>query len=86
MKPAGQDLAIPNRAAFLREHKKRRLKRVFRIVLFVQDVTADPQHHRTVAHDQGLEGFLGLRVAPVQESLEQVAVRQRRRHSLRRRA
>ena len=76
VKPTSQNSPIADRAPFLRQHEKRRLKRIFRIVMLAKHMATNAQHHRPVALDQCPERFLRLRFLAVQEPLEQVFVRE----------
>ena len=76
VKPTSQNPAIPDRAPLPRQHEKCRLKHVLRIVMLVQHMTTNPQHHRSVAIDQSPERFLRLGFLAAQELVEQVLVRE----------
>ena len=73
----------PNRACestrpLLDQHQERGLERIVGIVRIAQDVAADPQHHRPVPGDQGLERRLGRALTRAGEPLDQVPIRRAR--------
>ena len=70
VEPTRQDRSISYRRSLLRQHKKRRLKSVFCVVLVVQDMPTDAKHHRAMSNYESPEGFLGVRLIAVEELLE----------------
>ena len=68
MKPGPQHGAIADRAGLPDQDEEGGLEGVLRIVRVGEDPPADPEHHRPVAAEDGLEGFLvPLREEPVEE-------------------
>ncbi len=76
MKPTSQNPPITDQAPLPRQHEKGRLKNVLRIVMPVQHMTTNPEHHRSMAINQSPECFLRLGLVAAQELVEQVLVRQ----------
>jgi len=74
MEPTSQDPAITDRAPLPRQHEKGRLKCVLRIVMLVEHVATNSQHHRSVPFNQRPERFLRLGLLSAQELIEQVFV------------
>ena len=74
VEPAAQDLAGSWDGAGLAQHEESRLKRVFGVLVSTEDVPADPEHHRSVPLDQGLEGGFRFSLAG-QERINQLLIR-----------
>jgi hypothetical protein len=60
VKPAGKRLDLADRAGFTGEHQKTCLKRILGILLVIEHVPADPEHHGTMTPDQSGKGALIL--------------------------
>src|SRR5271157_4596456 len=83
VKPAPQDLAIVDGAGLPRQHEEGCLKGVFGVLVWTEDVPADPAHHRSVPLDQRLEGDLRVFLLSGQELIDQLLIRSHRFHQTR---
>src|SRR5262249_17505935 len=74
IQPVAQQFAPLQGRCLAGQHEEGRLESILRIALVVQDAATDAEHERSVASQQGLEGFL---LAADDESLQQLSICQR---------
>jgi hypothetical protein len=69
MQPGGQRLAATNGTSLPKQHKKCRLKGIFRVGLLAQLSAASAEHHRAVSPQQQLKRGCILMTIPALEQL-----------------
>ena len=74
--PASHRISIADRPGLPRQHQKRGLECVFRLVPISQGLSADPQNHGTVPLDQKLESGLPVLALTGHKSFQKLAIGQ----------
>src|SRR5262249_43154770 len=75
VEPVAHQVPSADRAGASNENEERRLKRVFDVVLIVEDAPANSQNHRSVPLDQSREGSI---VTSLDKTLKQLSLGQPR--------
>jgi hypothetical protein len=81
VEPTADGIGIADRAGLAPQHEECRLERVLGIVRVAEDLSADPEHHRSMALHQGREGRSSLSFVGAQAPLEELPVREVADHS-----
>lgn len=74
MEPRADRVALTDRAGFASQDQECGLEGILRVVLVMQDLTADAENHRAVPLDEGGEGRFSCLIGPYREPLQELRI------------